>query len=431
MGCFGANQVLLSLLFAASGVVNLVSGTFFGSSFILPDNQTKKANHSECEGLVLLSYNGTQSLVCDELWSPSSPLAYVVCRETGCGVPSSKWMGDSFERPSFPAMQVDCKGGESNISECQQLRNTVEDCNEEHIATLMCTGNTITQLDYNWNETVRLVGGRSKCEGHVEFLKEDNWGFLCSNALPPRKAHVLCKQIGCTAQQISFTSTRHSPYSDRVVPIWPDYILCQGNESSLMECQWKASNSCTSGQHVYIHCLQGRLEESWIVWMTIIFAALMIVVFCWVRVIKSWKNCKHIVKKQGQRCYNFIIKAWKSCSGSPTRRRRTYHREPPEVRVQETQSPPSTPLMTPNVEEVNALLAPHGFRLNNTITPPPSYMNALKVLSKPLENSQTPPPSYLEALRILSRPVIVHVPAATHAEEEELITSKLIEKQDQ
>lgn len=79
------------------------------------------------------------------------------------------------------------------------------------------------------------------------------------------------------------------------------------------------------------------------------------------------------------------------------------------------------PLFFALVTEVNALLAPHGFRLNNTITPPPSYMHALRVLSRPLENTQTPPPSYLEALKILSRPILVHVNATEcHEEKEDL-----------
>ncbi|XP_069473703.1 scavenger receptor cysteine-rich type 1 protein M130-like [Ambystoma mexicanum] len=428
----GAAQVLLLVLLDASGVVDVVAGLSIQSSLVhLDNNQTKAANTSGCEGLVLLSRNGTEMMVCDNDWSSRSPLAHVVCHEAGCGPPVGIWRNHSLLPLSLAAMQgFQCQGTESNTSECQQLGDIVEDCSEEHIATLMCSRNSTTQLDLNLNESVRLVGGRSKCDGHVELLQEARWGLLCSSALQPKKAHVLCKQIGCKAQQISFTSTSHNPQSERMLPIWSDYIICHGNESSLSECQWKASNSCASAQHVYLHCLQGRLEESWIVWMAIIFAALMIVVFCWVRVIKSWKNCMQVVQKQSSRFFNYFTKVWNSCRGTPARRRRTYQREPPEVRVQETQSPPGTPSIIQNVEEVNALLAPHGFRLNNTITPPPSYMNALKVLSRPLEKTQTPPPSYLEALRILSRPVIVHVPAPTYTEEEELIASQTNEKQD-
>ncbi|CAN0090306.1 unnamed protein product [Lampetra planeri] len=87
-----------------------------------------------------------------------------------------------------------------------------------------------------------------------------------------------------------------------------------------------------------------------------------------------------------------------------------------------------------DLAELNGLLSTHGYRLDNSLTPPPGYLQALRTLTRPHPPGLTPPPSYLQAsfhsreslaqssrslplslgqaLRILSRPMLV--PLATH-----------------
>ncbi|XP_029459975.1 scavenger receptor cysteine-rich type 1 protein M130-like isoform X2 [Rhinatrema bivittatum] len=413
-----------------SAAVVIAGGIQLRSSLMSLHNWTWSVGGRECEGLVRLSTNGTHSLVCDEHWSLSSPLAYVVCQEADCGAPVGTWKLNSSQYPSMPVVRgVRCKGIESSVNDCLGLEAFVKECNQANIAALTCIGNNTFLQDHPGNETARLVGGRSQCDGHLEILLDVQWGFVCSAALKKTQAKVLCKQIGCKSQQVTIAATSFSPHPRDVLPLWSDNFVCQGNETSIWDCQRERHNSCFSGQHVYLQCQRGRLEESWLIWLTIAFAALMIAIFCWVKVLKSCKSSRQTLWKYIRLFSVYVRKLWNSCLGTPTRRRRKYQREPPEIRVQEMQSSEDSPTLIQNSDEVNALLAPYGFRLHNTITPPPSYMNALKVLSRPLENTQTPPPSYLEALKVLSRPVIVHVPAAQSLEDEELVDRKDQEKQ--
>ncbi|CAM9998124.1 unnamed protein product [Lampetra fluviatilis] len=102
--------------------------------------------------------------------------------------------------------------------------------------------------------------------------------------------------------------------------------------------------------------------------------------------------------------------------------------------VEEKERLDSGSSMLCDLAELNGLLSTHGYRLDNSLTPPPGYLQALRTLTRPHPPGLTPPPSYLQAsfhsreslaqssrslplslgqaLRILSRPMLV--PLATH-----------------
>ncbi|XP_056427146.1 scavenger receptor cysteine-rich type 1 protein M160-like isoform X2 [Hyla sarda] len=377
------------------------------STLVTLRNESLVENEETCQGIVLLFINETTHLVCDSQWNPQSPLAHVVCKESGCGVPNSTWTLMYSLKNSYEAVQgVQCKGNESSVKECENGGEAVSVCNpQKSIAVVSCKQNVSDLTDVNsW----RLSRGRTSCDGHVEAFTGDRWSPVCFDNIKKTEAPLLCQQMGCTPQSPVF-----SPLNKVRSSVEPVTIHCLENGSSLWECDSNALQTCPSGLTTYLQCNRSRMEESWLVWLTICLAVIMILVFCWIRVVKSWKCCTQCFHKN--RLYLFCKK---SLPPHGTRRN-IYHREPPDVNVQETNSPPSSPGIIQDPSEVNALLAPHGFRLNNTITPPPSYMHALRVLSRPLENTQTPPPSYLEALKILSRPILVHVNATECNEEKE------------
>ncbi|XP_069622760.1 CD5 antigen-like [Ranitomeya imitator] len=386
------------------------------SSLAALQNESLVENEETCHGIVLIFINDTGSLVCDSLWSPQSPLAQVVCKESGCGAPNSTWTLKSPPKDSYGAVQgFQCKGNESSVNECEKEGEVGQDCGPQSIAAVSCNQNFTNHTDVSsW----RLSRGRRSCDGHVEVFTADTWSPLCFNSIKKSDAPLLCQQMGCTPQSPIF-----SPLNKVKSSLEPVTLQCLENGSSLWECDNYAVRTCASGLTTYLQCNRTRMEESWLVWLTICFAAIMILIFCWFRVVKSWKCCNQCLHKN----VLYIFCKRSNPHHKIHARRSIYHREPPNVQVQETNSPPSSPGVVQDPSEVNALLAPHGFQLNNTITPPPSYMNALRVLSRPLENTRTPPPSYLEALKILSRPVLVHVNATEYFEEKEdldVLTSK-------
>ncbi|XP_031755154.1 scavenger receptor cysteine-rich type 1 protein M130 isoform X2 [Xenopus tropicalis] len=541
------------------------SQSLLHSSLGIFHNKSWIESKDTCSGVVLLFSNDNFSLACDEHWNVDSPLAQVVCLESGCGTPNATWNLHSSPDSAIEAIQgVQCSGDEPSVGQCRAPGQTVQMCAPERIAAVTCNqngtdtpgtdipqndmattgtfstqndiatpgtystqngpstpgtystqngpstpgtystqngpstpgtystqngpstpgtyitqngpstpgtystqngpstpgtystqngpstpgtystqngpstpgtystqngpstpgtystqndmatpGTYITQngTDTTDNRTLRMTGGRTSCDGHVEVLKDNMWRPLCYSGVRENEAPALCQQVGCVPQQPAFTALSKGR---RKLPSVA--FQCQGNETEFWECDSRLVDICKADLTTYLQCDQSRMQESWMVWLAIFIAVLMITFFCWDKICKTCKCC---VDSYGHR--RFFTSGMQRF-GKKSTRRSIYRRETPGITVQETHSPPSSPAVLENPSEVNALLAPHGFRLNNTITPPPSYMHALKILSRPLENTQTPPPSYLEALKILSRPVIVHVHAEANAGEKEDLT---------
>ncbi|XP_040270470.1 scavenger receptor cysteine-rich type 1 protein M130-like isoform X1 [Bufo bufo] len=376
------------------------------STLAILQNESLVGNEEACRGIILLFINETANLVCDSHWSPESPLAHVVCKESGCGAPNSTWTLQSSPEDTYGAVQgLQCKGDESSVNECESRGEAMQECDPQSIAAVSCHQN-VSDHTVAW----RLSRGRTSCDGHVEVFTGDQWSPICFNTVEKTEASLLCQQMGCTPQSPIF-----SPLTKVKLSVEPMTLQCLENNSSLWDCDNYVVQTCSSGLTTYLQCNRSRMKESWLVWFTICLAVIMILIFCWVRVFKSWKFCTQCLHKN----MHYIFCKRSRPNHETHTRRNNHHREPPNLNVQETNSPPSSPGVLQDPSEVNALLAPHGFRLNNTITPPPSYMHALRVLSRPLENTQTPPPSYLEALKVLSRPILVHVNATDCPDEKE------------
>ncbi|KAM8973422.1 uncharacterized protein RCH25_019016 [Pelodytes ibericus] len=392
------------------------------SSLVTFHNDTVLETEEKCKGIILLITNESSSLVCDGLWDVDSPLARVVCQESGCGKPEFTWTPQSPAPQFLEATQgMRCSGNESSVTDCESSGQTVQVCAPQSIAAITCKHNITLRPD---NSSMRLSKGRSSCDGHVEVFKGGRWSPVCYTGLKDSDSQVFCQQMDCTAHRPAFSAVHKLRLTGAVM------FQCQGNQTDPWECEQSMVNVCQSGLTTYLQCNRPRMEESWIVWTAIFFAMLMIILFCLMRVMKSWKRCVQSLYRKVRSCLSCASHTQERCRQRPKRHRNVYQKEPPSLVVQETNSPPTSPGVLQNPTEVNALLAPHGFRLNNTITPPPSYMHALKVLSRPLENTQTPPPSYLEALRVLSRPVLVHVHAAESHDEKEDLTALTAEEKD-
>ena len=77
---------------------------------------------------------------------------------------------------------------------------------------------------------VRLVGGSSYNEGRVEVNYNGEWGTVCDDGWSGIDVRVVCRQLGFGTSGSSYYFGRGSG------PIWLDYIVCTGSESTLASC---------------------------------------------------------------------------------------------------------------------------------------------------------------------------------------------------
>ena len=119
---------------------------------------------------------------------------------------------------------------------------------------------------------LRLVNGATPNEGRLEMYVDDQWGTLCDDYWTDEEADVACRQLGYEQGSVRnggrFLQS-HFGAADEDVPIWLDNLLCEGDESGLMECPRASQREGTDlGQHncslehledVGVRCLTGEL----------------------------------------------------------------------------------------------------------------------------------------------------------------------------
>ena len=119
---------------------------------------------------------------------------------------------------------------------------------------------------------LRLVNGATPNEGRLEMYYDDQWGTICDDYWTDRDADVACRQLGYEQGAVRdggrFLES-HFGAADEGVPIWLDNLLCDGDESGLMDCARASQPGGTDlGQHncslkhledVGVRCLTGEL----------------------------------------------------------------------------------------------------------------------------------------------------------------------------
>uniref|UniRef100_A0A9L0R9Z6 Scavenger receptor cysteine-rich domain-containing protein DMBT1 n=1 Tax=Equus caballus TaxID=9796 RepID=A0A9L0R9Z6_HORSE len=81
---------------------------------------------------------------------------------------------------------------------------------------------------------IRLVDGRSRCEGRIEVYHNGMWGTVCDDLWDINAAHVVCRLLDC-GEGIGALGNGH--FGEGVGSILLDNVQCQGNETTLGHCQ--------------------------------------------------------------------------------------------------------------------------------------------------------------------------------------------------
>ncbi|XP_050785174.1 fibrinogen-like protein 1-like protein isoform X1 [Gopherus flavomarginatus] len=94
---------------------------------------------SHCAGRVEILYNNVWGTVCDDSWDLND--ASVVCRQLGCGAGVSAPGTAHFGQGSGPILldDVNCRGGESALTECTLKPWGVHNCNHGEDASVVCS----------------------------------------------------------------------------------------------------------------------------------------------------------------------------------------------------------------------------------------------------------------------------------------------------
>jgi len=117
--------------------------------------------------------------------------------------------------------------------------NPVEDLADHSVANITKPG----ELCVGSEGSVRLVDGADSKEGRVEICADDitddasaRWGVVCDDYWTDDDADVVCRAVGHERSEPHAGRFRKSYFGAGTGPIWLDDLLCNGEESSLLDC---------------------------------------------------------------------------------------------------------------------------------------------------------------------------------------------------
>ncbi|KAM8761542.1 scavenger receptor cysteine-rich type 1 protein M130-like [Acanthopagrus schlegelii] len=150
--------------------------------------------------------------------------AEVVCRELGCGAPSVL-QGALYGEAEAPVWtkEFQCEGHESALLDCRSSGSTRNTCSPGKAVGLTCS------------ESVRLVGGDSRCAGTLELKHQGEWRPVSYSDWSLKTAAVVCRELDCG----SAVSVREREESS-ARPVWLIRSDCVQSGSALRDCGMSA-----------------------------------------------------------------------------------------------------------------------------------------------------------------------------------------------
>uniref|UniRef100_A0A4X1TV14 Scavenger receptor cysteine-rich type 1 protein M130 n=1 Tax=Sus scrofa TaxID=9823 RepID=A0A4X1TV14_PIG len=196
-----------------------------------------------CSGRVEVQHGDTWGTVCDSDFSLEA--ASVLCRELQCGTVVSLLGGAHFGEGSGQiwAEEFQCEGHESHLSLCPVAPRPDGTCSHSRDVGVVCSRYT----------QIRLVNGKTPCEGRVELNILGSWGSLCNSHWDMEDAHVLCQQLKCG---VALSIPGGAPFGKGSEQVWRHMFHCTGTEKHMGDCSVTAlgASLCSSGQVASVIC---------------------------------------------------------------------------------------------------------------------------------------------------------------------------------
>lgn len=196
-----------------------------------------------CSGRVEVRHGDTWGSVCDSDFSLEA--AGVLCRELQCGTVISILGGAYFGQGNGQIWTEEflCEGHESHLSLCPVAPRPDRTCSHSRDVGVVCSRYT----------EIRLVNGKSKCEGRVELKVLGTWGSLCNSHWEMEDAHVLCQQLKCG---VALSTPGGAHFGKGNGQVWRHMFHCSGTEQHMGDCPVTAlgASLCSSGQVASVIC---------------------------------------------------------------------------------------------------------------------------------------------------------------------------------
>uniref|UniRef100_A0A3P9MNZ2 SRCR domain-containing protein n=1 Tax=Oryzias latipes TaxID=8090 RepID=A0A3P9MNZ2_ORYLA len=200
---------------------------------------------SRCSGRLEVKSNNWWSSVCEDDFDLLD--AEVVCRELGCGAPSVL-QGALYGEAEAPILTREflCEGHESVLLDCGSSWRETKACPPDKAVGLTCSGTAAN--------SVRLEDGSSRCSGRLEVKSNNSWSSVCEDDFDLLDAEVVCRELGCGAPSV----LQGALYGEAEAPKWNKEFLCEGHESSLLDCNHaRLERSSSSDKVVDLTCSGG------------------------------------------------------------------------------------------------------------------------------------------------------------------------------
>ncbi|XP_075020257.1 antigen WC1.1-like isoform X2 [Calonectris borealis] len=192
-------------------------------------------NGTTCSGRVEIRHGDTWGRLCHSHWNLQA--ASVLCHQLNCGYAKSIQTGERFVDGNGPVWRdaFHCEGTESCLWDCAQVTLGNPVCSAREAATVICSG-----LD----ESLRLSGGESRCDGRVEIFLHGMWSRVLDDEWDIKDAHVVCRQLQCGIAKKAY----YLPRSQRGMGlVGLRSVQCAGNETQLMLCKTSHSQTVPTG----------------------------------------------------------------------------------------------------------------------------------------------------------------------------------------
>ncbi|XP_076288691.1 uncharacterized protein LOC143213077 isoform X2 [Lasioglossum baleicum] len=250
------------------------------------------------EGRVEVKILGVWGQVCDDGFGMND--ADVICKELGFDLGALEvrpggFYGNLDPPTRFMVDQLQCRGNETSLRECDFEGWGVHNCQPEEAVGVVCkTAVDACQDDYwkcdNSPECIlnayicdevkdcpdgsdesaehcdapfeiRLANGSTPLEGRVEVRHHGIWGTVCDDDFSNAAATVICRSLGYGGKAMVKKNGFFGPGEG---PIWLDEVSCRGNETQLYRCDhnnWGRHN-CDHDEDAGVICTRGDAHDS-------------------------------------------------------------------------------------------------------------------------------------------------------------------------